>query len=380
MMRKLSLLALFSLTAGCMAEPGASIQLAHVMAPDQQCDYKVDGKLIRTAGFYDPAGDDKMDIAVRVMNSMNAKDTDARTNDNNTNLRPNGNTVSINGFNICYKQVSDLDEFGSGDAGNALDCDNIINATTGEYKEFVPAGSVVEPDPTGQDTGSVVRLNLFTKTSLQGLFGEGLLPEAVVVAANAAQLEDDCLAQGVGLNDQGQLVADSSCNGTVTTNSSTIATNNNLAQPGVSEVDDWPWGDWALEARPQQRVLVVMQAVGVTTGGSVVKSNWLNFPVDLCMGCTVISTECTAEIEKVICNPGTCTQTNDNGDTQEPCVSPAGRADGSTGCVDGTTACTNFSSALQTYKDVYEGYCSRAQRLGTNVSVACYSEDPCAAE
>ena len=44
MMRKFSLLALFSLTAGCVAEPGASIQLAHVMAPDQQCQYKPDGK------------------------------------------------------------------------------------------------------------------------------------------------------------------------------------------------------------------------------------------------------------------------------------------------------------------------------------------------
>ena len=38
MMRKFSLLALISLTAGCVAEPGASIQLAHVMAPDQPLD------------------------------------------------------------------------------------------------------------------------------------------------------------------------------------------------------------------------------------------------------------------------------------------------------------------------------------------------------
>ena len=34
MMRKLSLLALFSLTASCTAEPGGSIQLVNIMGPD----------------------------------------------------------------------------------------------------------------------------------------------------------------------------------------------------------------------------------------------------------------------------------------------------------------------------------------------------------
>ncbi len=387
MMRKLSLLALFSLTAGCVAEPGASIQLAHVMAPDQQCQYKPDGKEMRMDGFYDPANDVKMEIAVRVMNSMNARDTDARTNDNNTNLKPSGNTVSINGFNVCYKQVNSLDEFGNGDSGNALNCDDIINATDGEYKEFVPAGGLIEPDPTGQETGMPVSLDLFTRAVLQGMFGPGLLPEYAVDEASASDLSDQCMGLGVAADG----TASAACNEAAIAASSEIrATSSNLVTPGGTNVEGgegWPWGNWALEDAPQQRILVTMQAVGVTTAGAAVKSNWLNFPVDLCMGCTVVSTFCETNVEKVLCDFGTCSYDptpgdpdNDDEVENEACVNPAGRTDGQSGCSNPAIPCQGMSSSIRTYEDVYEGFCSESQRLGTNVSGACFSEDPCTAE
>ena len=110
MMRKLSLLALFSLTASCTAEPGGSIQLVHVMGPDQQCIYSTEGKDIRLFGFYDPTADDNMDLTVRIKNSMNDKDADPRSNDNNSNIKFSAKVDTMRGFHVCYTSVSEITE------------------------------------------------------------------------------------------------------------------------------------------------------------------------------------------------------------------------------------------------------------------------------
>ena len=401
MMRKLSLLALVSLTAGCMAEPGASIQLVNVMKPDQQCQYKADGKDVLFEGFYDPAaGDDKMSITVRVMNSMNAPDTDPRTNDNNANLKPSGNTVSINGFNVCYKAASDLSEFGSGDSGNALNCDDIINATEGEYKEFIPAGGIVEPDPSGQDTGAPVAMELFSKTALQGLFGDGfstnleylLTTEREQAYSASGGVPPTCLADGVGVDDAGNPVANDACTTleTTTVNIVDVSRNSQVITAGET-TENVPWGFWNQDSRPQQRIVVAIQAVGMTTAGSVVKSNWLNYPVDLCPGCTVVSEECDIDAKLVLCSQGTCQPPSTENDADgNPIIPPALDCDenGPKGLANGASACpgfpslpcTGFKTETRTYEDIYEGYCIESQKLGTNIIGACFSEDPCAAE
>ena len=84
MKRNLSLLALLVFTASCTADPGASLQLVGVVMPDQQCQYKEASKEFRFSGQFDPTMASEMAMYVRVRNNMNDKDSDKRTNDNNT--------------------------------------------------------------------------------------------------------------------------------------------------------------------------------------------------------------------------------------------------------------------------------------------------------
>ena len=300
MMRKLSLLALFSMVAGCMAEPGGSIQLVHVMAPDQQCKYKEEGKDIKMSGEFDPTLGDQMAVVLRIRNNMNDQETDTRLNDNNANIKPRGNDMSLAGYNVCYRVEKELTEAGAGDSGRVLDCGDIINATPGQYKEFIPAGGTVPADPQGQSEGMPTNTYLFSETALQGLFGEAFLVDRIVNFPSSSSLSANCADVGVGADGR----ANSACTEDVTSSVVSLNLTNNVAQLGISDVDGWPWGDWSLEDIPNQKVLVAMQAVGKTMSGATVESNWLNFSVELCPGCREINA--VAEIVPVptpICLP-----------------------------------------------------------------------------
>lgn len=369
MMRKLSLLALFSLTASCTAEPGGSIQLVHVMGPDQQCVYSTEGKDIRFDGFYDPTAANTMEVAVRINNSMNDKDSDPRSNDNNTNLKFSGNDVSMSGFNVCYKLESGISEFGAADSGHAFECDSVINTTSGEYREYVTGGGTVEADPKGQSEGSPVMMRLFSKDALQGLFGEAMIPEDLLTRASKTSVAN-CAADGVDANG----LANGNCSETDTT---AVTVFNNGTPEG------FPWGEWPQDDRPSQYVLIVMQGVGITAAGSTVKTNWFSFSVQLCAGCTQVTgyTECAYKYRHKVCENdfGVCTYTNESDEIQEdvPCVSPKGKEDGQTGCPNNTTVCTGFRSEIVEYTPKADGSCDISQRLGTNVIYYCQEDDPC---
>jgi hypothetical protein len=370
MMRKLSLLALFSLTASCTAEPGGSIQLVHVMAPDQQCVYSPDGKNVRLNGFYDPTAGDNMAVTVRINNSMNDKDSDPRSNDNNTNLKFSGNDVSMAGFNVCYKLESEITEYGAADSGHAFDCDSVINETSGQYKEYVSGGGTVEADPKGQSEGAPVTMRLFSKAALQGIFGDAMIPGDLLERANPNSVTR-CAAPGVNANG----TADSTC-----TAIDTVA----FTELDVGIPDGFPWGDWSENERPSQHILVVMQGVGVTTAGSTVKTNWYSFSVELCAGCTqeTYKTVCNYAYQNTVCDDdfGVCTYTNSLNEVQDgvSCVNPAGRDNGQTGCPDnGVTACTGWRQEIVTYVPRYDGICDVSQYLGTNVVESCQEIDPC---
>jgi hypothetical protein len=377
MMRKLSLLALFSLTASCTAEPGGSIQLVNVMKPNQQCVYSPEGKDTLLQGYYDPTAANEMEMTVRINNSMNDKDSDARNNDNNTNIKFSGNDVSMAGFNVCYKLENGISEFGAADSGHAFECDSVINATTGEYREYVTGGGTVEADPKGQSVGAPVRMKLFSKAALQGLFGDAMIPEDLLLRASPNSVAR-CAAAGVNANG----TADSTCSAADTVAVTTL-------DAGI--LDGFPWGDWAADDRPSQYVLVVMQGVGVTAAGSTVKTNWFSFSVQLCAGCTQVTanTQCPYAYQNKVCdnNFGSCTYLNPDTSEQvtEGCVSPAGKPDGQTGCpetqlgptADGSTACTGWQSEIVTYVPTYDGICDISQYLGTNIAESCQEIDPC---
>jgi hypothetical protein len=379
MMRKLSLLALFSLTASCTAEPGGSIQLVHVMGPDQQCLYTPEGKDVRYDGFYDPtvSGTDNMEVTVRINNSMNDKDSDPRSNDNNTNLKFSGNDVTMSGFNVCYRLESELTDFGAADSGYAFKCDDVINATSGQYKEYVSGGGIVEADPKGQSEGAPVKIRLFSKSTLQGLFGADIDFDKLLEVPEPTENPENCAQWGVKID------------GTASALCVDDAVSPKTSY--VTAIGD-AWGDWPEDSLPEaldenphvsQRVLVVMQGVGVTTAGSTVKTNWFNFSVDLCPGCTQIThkTACPYAFERKVCNNdfGTCTTVDSNGDqVTESCVSPAGKPDGQTGCSDGTTPCQGgMLLGRVEYTPSNPDSCDESQELGINVEPVCLEVDTC---
>ena len=379
MMRKLILLALFSMVAGCMADSGSSMQLIEVMGPDQQCLYKEEGQDVKFAGAYDPTVNDRMSLVVRVRNVMNDKESDPRVNDNGANVRPFANEVSLTGFNVCYQLENELNEFGAGNSGRAVECDDIINATPGQYREFVPAGGTVTPDPQGQQPGDAIAMYLFSRSALEGIFGEAFLADRIVSPPSASTLSTTCATDGVALDG----TASAQCTSDNTTDAVSITLSNNLASPGISEVDGWPWGEWADADRPSQKVLVVMQAVGTTPGGVTIKTNWLNFSVELCAGCrevASIAAQCPHTIQSVVCDYGTCNVPDPSGgpDIVTACVSPAGLADGATGCPGNSAIpCNGFSGpALQTSYPEYALYCEPAQVLNPNIE-NCITENPC---
>ena len=369
MMRKLSLLALFSLTASCTAEPGGSIQLVNIMGPDQQCIYSPEGKDTRLRGFYDPTAASEMGLTVRINNSMNDKDADPRSNDNNSNIKFSANDVTISGFNVCYRLESELNEFGAADAGYALECDDVINATSGQYKEYVAGGGTVEADPKGQSEGSPVSMKIFSEAALQGIFGDAMIPDDLLLRASPASVAR-CMAPGVNANG----TADSTCSAADTVASTVLDT-------GIP--DGFPWGDWNEDERPSQHVLVMMQGVGMTTAGSAVKTNWYSFSVELCAGCTQVTanTDCPYAYQNTICDDdfGTCSVVNpDTGAPEdEPCVNPAGKVDGQTGCSDNTSVCSGLASGIVSYTPKADGSCDESQRLGTNISYYCAVVDGC---
>ena len=120
---KLMSLALVLGLAGCKADTGTVMYVVDAPLPSDECKYTEAAKDVRYSGFFDPvaAGGSPMVAMFRVHNSLNAKGTDLRADDNGVNIRPDANHIQLDQVRVCYFR-----ELAGTNGANDIDCDESV--------------------------------------------------------------------------------------------------------------------------------------------------------------------------------------------------------------------------------------------------------------
>ena len=239
-MKRMLMIGLAGLLSTCKTETGSFLELVSVAAPNAQCVFESDGDLFFSEGFFDPAVDvdRQYEMTLRLINHATATDDDTAETFGDRPFRNSINQILVSGFNICFYRADEsrAAEFGAFDDGELVDCEDLPDAQTA----FVTGSGEI---PEG-DGVAIVGTSLLSEAALQapGIFGEDF------------ELDEIPFAE-LG-NDEGRT--------------------------GGTE-GAGPWGNYPTQR--ESRLVIQVQAVGKTAGGRSVQSNWLLFPIDICINC-----------------------------------------------------------------------------------------------
>ena len=263
---------LLLILASCNVEAGASLEVVGVAELDASCDIGAPPTLYMSRDLYDPRGfidggvPGAYELPLNIKNDLVLAEQDPYTNGFSANNdRPDTNDIEIVGFDVCWFRADPesgnaATQYGTWESGvpDSLKCD----ALPASQKAVVPASGYIKAG--GGLLG--IGIEVLDLAALQSLYGSAFEPASIP-------------ARG-------------------------------LVEPGSSLYSFMP-GDPSLATRdaawgnyPSQfdaPVVLQAQAIGKTQDGSSQRSDWVVFPVDVCVGCladycgylNVTTTPCT---------------------------------------------------------------------------------------
>lgn len=280
MKRSIAVLCL-GIVAACAKEEGTVLQLTAVPVPDGECAITPDADLFDSTGFYDPYGDPIRGIGggdyalpIILRNNLAAADDDPQSYYGDANIRVEGNSVSLLGFDVCVFRADTeaLTKFGAADKGPPQACDDVPAG----QKRFIASSGTVEP------SGGLIAVYVtqaLDEASLRSIYGAAFDIDAIPLAGVTSESPDDTATRSAA------------------------------------------WGTYPTERTA--RVMVGLKATAKTTNGKPVSSNWFYYPVDLCMGC--VAAAC-GPLTPVTCGDGSAGLEGEGPDYAATCNPFGGQA------------------------------------------------------
>ena len=283
---------------GCTGDPGTSFFLSTVVKPNPAaCTYVATGDVpIEASGLFDPSFVQPYEIVVSGANLLdNSKADEVTSAGGGPPVKPETNTLTVRSFDVCYYvRTADPDyiQHLNKIKGDEIEEDNCtsekldtFDTLLPAYYESIPAQGVVPPsEDKASPIGVAIFGEIYSPQTLNILFGDAFNP------AKIANLPD------------------TSVDDTENTRSS------NYFPTTSGNNRDASWGEW-----PQVRshlngvleTIIDIRAVAGTQTGTVIKSNWIQFPIKLqvksraakvCGDSRSTSTSCPVEacIEEVL--------------------------------------------------------------------------------
>lgn len=260
----LSLVLSAATLAGCGAETGTELALGFATQANEQCVFRPDADLTLPRGVFDVllAGNSTaFTLGYVVSNGLEAAEDAQYTTGDGRELRPDSARVTFAGFDVCWVRGDDPDveSFGAYSQGAPVDCAELPY----DQKRFVPtSGSIAPEDEVGVAIGSILRVS---DLRADGIFGPDFQP------ANIPRL---------GIYDDGG-----------------VRRYSQAADPSQRNA---AWGDFP-EDTISATVLLQMRLVGKNQAGMTIRSNWISYPVDVCLGCAYQACGQWTESQAIAC-------------------------------------------------------------------------------
>jgi hypothetical protein len=259
-MRRIFFGCLWLSLATCGVEEGATLQITAVPKINSTCGVDAPATLVIARGIYDPRGFINTGAPLNYVLPLNLKNNlslasgDPATSFTATNRRVDANDAQIIAFDVCWFAADggEAAAYGSWDSGvpARFQCSSLPAG----QKRTVPANGVAKAG--GGILGLVV--DVLDKAALQALYGSAFNP--AYDSSDAGGSLDPIGTYPVGGTSYYYRPGDPS-----------------------NAVRDPSWGNFPLA--PQSTVVLQARAIGKLQDGSTVQSNWLVFPVDVCVGC-----------------------------------------------------------------------------------------------
>ena len=259
-MRRLPSCCLLLLLATCGVEEGVSLQITAVAKINASCSIDAPTTLTLSRGFYDPRGfinggvPTGYQLLLNIRNNLAQAKADPVAGFTTDNRHPDANDAQIVGFDVCWFSAdeSDATAYGSWDNGvpERLKCGSL----PASQKRVVPATG--EAKSGGGLVGLAVEV--LDLAALQSLYGGAFNP--LYDPSNPDGSLDPIGPYGPALKQYSYAPGDPS----------------NAAR-------DAAWGNFPLA--PQSTVVLQARAIAKLQDGSIQRSDWLVYPIDICVGC-----------------------------------------------------------------------------------------------
>jgi hypothetical protein len=227
--------AAIALASACAADDGNSLQILGVPVPSDECIIETDVDVTYSSGFYDPRGflgstPGAFLLGLIVRNNMR-EEGDSR---NVPELRPNATDVTMVGFESCWME-----------GAVEVDSNDCSDFPSDQETETASAGLVAAGG--GLQAFGVPILSL---EQLRTMFGDDFTPAAIPDLGNYT-------AGRYSYNSQ---------------------------DPSDVATRDPAWGDYPTTR--DSNVLIRTRAIGRLQDGKLVHSNFFDFVVSVCVGCS----------------------------------------------------------------------------------------------
>jgi hypothetical protein len=268
------------LLMGCMQNDPASVfVLGGVLAIDANtCQPEIPNgadTVFQTYGRYDPQTGEHYLLPLFLRNNMRSREESPVLLQSGENIARRARDVLLTNVEVCWfeekKQIKINDE------GVYYSCDSL----PAEQHAFIPVSGLV-PEGSGVAAVPVKVLNL---QALQALWG-GLFQPSFLPAQGLISEESGLFSLGV--------------------------------KPPTETPRDIHWGGFP--ASDQVRVVLQVRVWGALSGGDRVVSNWISFPIEICVGCAAAA---CGQLQRILCPADVCTDVNEaNEEVKTLCVVP----------------------------------------------------------
>jgi hypothetical protein len=279
---------------GCAERNNVSLQIVRSIAPDSSCAFGPSNASIDAGGF-DPTFGQPYTLGMVLRNNLETEDDDPSKGFAGQNNRPRTNDILLQGFQTCIYRAADMNVL------TAPDCDDVPAA----QRANIPSAETID-----RQGSAAVGIQLLGVASLQTLYSASFDPTSIPTA---------------GADPTGTVLSASA------------------ESPGSGRSASWG----TFPADTQDTIIIQVRAIGRTQGGNRVESDWLRFPVQLCIHCY----PSCGDLGEQLCAATTCTDQTDTSQTLD-CPNPCSSGICTHGsCSDGTTCggsltCRNLNGSL----------------------------------
>lgn len=173
------LLAAVAVGAGCNESNDVFLSIRGAAVPNATCGLEPDPEAFRSIGTYDPRNGAAFLLTPNVENRLSPTEDNNQEFFEDDSLFPEGNSLALIGFDVCYVREEEIAAFGSvSDDGFPVECE--ANGLPGE---FIGAARTISPG------GNIsTSLDVASLAVLQNLFGEGFVPDDIATLEPAGNL------------------------------------------------------------------------------------------------------------------------------------------------------------------------------------------------